>query len=118
MFTIISALSTPLIIINAGCHYLSWSAAAAKKELQTEAQRQAVYKTHRLVNTLVAAGIFAIGTISAVVVACVLQTATPLILTAMALRIAAIAAIAAAVFIAGEVTNDLCRRLSGGMVLC
>jgi len=101
MFTIISALSTPLVVINASAHYLTWQ--GVKKE-----DLDATIKTHRYANQCFSALIFLLGSGIALNVAYKLQNPTPLILTAMVLRIVACGAIALATCMSGAAVNHWC----------
>lgn len=104
MFTIISALSAPLMVINAGCHYLTWPESGLGEE---EIKRAA--KIHSYANLVLSASVFTAGVAAAVYVATRLQETTPLIQFAMKLRIVAMTTIALSIYVAGAVVNRVCE---------
>lgn len=110
LFTILTAVSTPLIVMDAAGHYLSWSTAEKRGVLQNFEEVERISKVHRVWNAFFATGIFVTGALSAVIVGTILQTVTPLILAAVAFRVVVIGAIVAAFWTTGEAVNDLCVR--------
>lgn len=103
MYSIISALATPIIVINATRNYFAWSD-AAKDTAEKIRSRQLHW------NTGIASSLFLTGATAVYAHATKFQKPTPLIMSAMAYRLVAIALIAFATKYSGDAVTDWCYR--------
>ncbi len=100
MYSVISSIATPLIVINASRVYFGW-AFRDNKALKTDE----IYKRESRLNNFVTASIFITGAAAVYAHATKFQNPTPLIMSAMAYRLVTIFLISTAIWSSGHVLN-------------
>ena len=109
MYSVISSVATPLIVINLSRVYFAWMKMVDNRNNITHEQwvgeKDQIYKTQRVWNAAVSISIFAVGATSVYLHATKFQNPTPLIMSAMGYRLAALFLISAAVWSSGNAFN-------------
>jgi len=109
MYSIISSLATPIIAINAARNYFAWNALETQVGRDFD-EKMKYYQKQTMTNVMIAGSIFFTGAVAVGMHAMKFQKPTPLIMSAMAYRMVAIALISFATGYAGSAVNLWCFR--------
>jgi hypothetical protein len=107
MYTIISALATPIIVINASLNYREWDHNYGSKQEDTI---KGIFDRQYRWNIGVSVAIFLTGAAAVAAHAMKFQKPTPLILSAMAYRLVAVTLISIGTGFSGDVVTRKCYR--------
>ncbi|MBP7074582.1 MAG: hypothetical protein KBA81_04270 [Rhabdochlamydiaceae bacterium] len=109
MYSIISSLATPIIAINVARNYFAWNSLDSQIGKDGQAKLD-YYQKQVMSNVKIAASIFCTGTFAVGMHAMKFQKPTPLIMSAMAYRLVAVALISFATGYSGTAVSLWCFR--------